>query len=142
MRPNTSPNWTTPSGPSGVSTWLRTLATCTGATSFIFVNPAGVNRWYRNLVEANGGLEATQRFARFFNVPGLGHCSGGAAMDVFDPVTAIYDWVEKGMAPQLLPARSTEFPNRVRNLCPWPQIARYVGSGSVDDAASFRCVAP
>jgi feruloyl esterase len=31
---------------------------------------------------------------------------------------------------------------RSRPLCPYPQIARHRGEGSIDDAASFRCVAP
>jgi feruloyl esterase len=28
---------------------------------------------------------------------------------------------------------------RARPLCPYPQTARYNGSGSLDDAASFAC---
>jgi feruloyl esterase len=106
------------------------------------VNPAGVNRWYRELVAANGGIEATQQFARFFNVPGMGHSNGGRALDVFDPVTAIFDWVEKGQAPEQLMATGARFPGRVRAICAYPKIARYQGSGSVDDAANFRCTAP
>lgn len=31
---------------------------------------------------------------------------------------------------------------RTRPLCPYPMVARHTGSGSVDDAANFRCVAP
>jgi feruloyl esterase len=31
---------------------------------------------------------------------------------------------------------------RTRPLCPYPQVARYQGTGSVDDAASFTCRAP
>jgi feruloyl esterase len=27
-------------------------------------------------------------------------------------------------------------------LCPYPQVARYKGTGSIDDAANFACVAP
>jgi pimeloyl-ACP methyl ester carboxylesterase len=106
------------------------------------VNPAGVNRWYRNLVAANGGLEATQAFARFFVVPGMEHCSGGQALDRFDPVTALYDWVEKGIAPTALMASGKHFPGRTRPICAYPLIARYNGSGSVNDAANFRCAAP
>lgn len=106
------------------------------------VNPAGVNRWYRELVAANGGLEATKAFARFFNVPGMGHSAGGAALDRFDPVTAIYDWVEKGQAPDTLMATGSRFPGRTRPICSYPQIARYVGSGSADVAANFRCTTP
>lgn len=106
------------------------------------VNPAGVNRWYRELVAANGGIEATKRFARFFNFPGMGHVVGGASLDRFDPVAAIQDWVEKGQAPEVLPATGARFPGRSRNICAYPLISRYVGSGSFNDAASFRCVAP
>lgn len=106
------------------------------------VNPSGVNRWYRELVAANGGLEATKTFARFFNVPGMGHSAGGAALDRFDPVTAIYDWVEKGQAPETLMATGSRFPGRTRPICSYPQIARYVGSGSADIASNFRCTTP
>jgi len=31
---------------------------------------------------------------------------------------------------------------RTRPLCPYPQIAKYKGSGSIDDAANFACVKP
>lgn len=48
---------------------------------------------------------------------------------------------EKGVAPASVTASrvvdgKTE---RTRPLCPHPQVARYSGTGSVDDAASFRC---
>jgi len=29
---------------------------------------------------------------------------------------------------------------RTRPLCPYPQVARYSGKGSSDDAANFHCV--
>jgi feruloyl esterase len=29
-----------------------------------------------------------------------------------------------------------------RPLCPFPQIAKYKGTGSTDDAANFVCAAP
>ncbi len=106
------------------------------------VNPAGVKDWYRRLVEANGGLEATQRFARFFVAPGVDHCRGGRGLDRFDPVSALQAWVERGVAPETLPSTGASFPGRTRMLCAWPKIARYKGQGSVDDAASFACVNP
>ncbi len=61
-----------------------------------------------------------------------------------DSVTAIVNWVEKGKAPDLMIA-SRVADNRVvrtRPLCAYPQVARYSGTGSIDDAANFRCVAP
>ena len=27
-------------------------------------------------------------------------------------------------------------------LCPYPQVARYMGTGSIDDDANFTCAAP
>jgi hypothetical protein len=27
-------------------------------------------------------------------------------------------------------------------LCPYPQVARHSGTGSIEDAANFKCVAP
>jgi len=32
-------------------------------------------------------------------------------------------------------------PVRTRPLCPYPQVARYSGNGSPDDAANFACKA-
>ena len=103
------------------------------------VNPAGVNRWYRNLVDANGGLPATKEFALFYNVPGMEHCSGGSALDVFDPVTPLYDWVEKGVKPGPMLATGASFPGRTREICTYPLVAKYKGFGSADDPSNFRC---
>jgi hypothetical protein len=110
--------------------------------------------WYRRLALANRGFERTQKFARLFYVPGMQHCGGGLATDRFDAFAAVVDWVEKGKAPDrilaaanpanpslnvLTPAIS---PSRTRPLCPYPAYARYQGSGSIDEAASFKCVPP
>jgi feruloyl esterase len=32
--------------------------------------------------------------------------------------------------------------DRTRPLCPHPQVARYNGTGSIDDQANFTCAAP
>jgi feruloyl esterase len=102
-------------------------------------NANGVNRWYRELTEANGGIESTKQSVRFFNVPGMAHSSGGKSLDQFDPVTAIQNWVEKGIAPEFMMAKGAKFPGRERPICAYPNIAMYVGSGSFDSADSFRC---
>jgi Tannase and feruloyl esterase len=31
---------------------------------------------------------------------------------------------------------------RTRPLCPYPQVARYVGTGSIDQAENFKCTQP
>jgi feruloyl esterase len=59
-------------------------------------------------------------------------------------MTAIINWVEKGKAPTSMVA-SRVVNNQVvrtRPLCAYPQVARYSGQGSIDDAANFRCAAP
>jgi feruloyl esterase len=83
-------------------------------------------------------------FARLFMMPGVAHCGGGVGPDRNDAVTAVIDWVEMGRAPDRLLASKVVDGNvvRTRPLCPYPQVARYRGQGSIDDAASFDCVAP
>jgi hypothetical protein len=103
------------------------------------LNANGTRRWYERLTEAHGGVEATQRFARYFQVPGMGHCGGGPALDRFDAFVALVDWVEKGQAPAHLRATGAAFPGRSRPLCPYPQRPRYLGTGNTDDAVNFRC---
>jgi feruloyl esterase len=101
----------------------------------------GVN-YYENAVVKNG--PKTREFFRLFMVPGMAHCGGGVGPDQNDAVSAVIDWVEKGKAPDTIVARKivNGQVTRSRPLCPYPQVARYKGNGSIDDAASFSCVAP
>jgi hypothetical protein len=101
----------------------------------------GVN-YYEQAVATNG--PDTIDFFRLFMVPGMAHCSGGIGTDQLDPVTTIIDWVEKGKAPDAITAKRIMDGKvvRTRPLCPYPQVARHTGQGSIDDAANFRCVAP
>jgi len=98
--------------------------------------------YYEQAVARNG--PHTTDFLRLFMVPGMTHCSGGNGTDRFDPMTAMIDWVERGQAPEQL--RATHVTNnqvvRSRPLCPYPQVARYTGHGSIDEAANFRCAKP
>jgi hypothetical protein len=99
--------------------------------------------YYEKLAANNGGIAATQSFARTFLVPGMAHCSGGPATDTYDSLQAMVDWVEKGVAPDTIAARATAtnayYPNRTRPLCPYPKFAKYKGTGSIEDAANFSC---
>jgi hypothetical protein len=101
----------------------------------------GVN-YYEQAVAKNG--PDTGEFFRLFMAPGMAHCSGGIGPDRHDSMTAIIDWVEMGKAPasMLASRRVNERVVRTRPLCPYPQVARYSGKGSIDDAANFSCVAP
>ncbi|TWO71593.1 tannase/feruloyl esterase family alpha/beta hydrolase [Caenimonas sedimenti] len=108
--------------------------------------------WYKGLQAANGG--DASNFARFFRVPGMGHCSGGPATDQFDALSALVNWVEQGQAPASITATArgagnaggvnadlpaTWAANRTRPLCPYPLVARYNGTGDVESASSFSC---
>jgi len=98
-------------------------------------------RYYESVVAKN---KKAPDFARLFMVPGMTHCGGGIGPDRTDAVTAVIDWVEKGKAPDQLIASKVVNNQVVRSrpLCPYPQVARYKGQGSIDDAANFSCVAP
>ena len=108
--------------------------------------------WYKNLAAANDGDAGN--FARLYGVPGMNHCSGGPTTDQFDMLSALVKWVEQGQAPDsvVATARGTgnaggvnaELPSswstsRTRPLCPYPKVATYQGSGSIEDAANFSC---
>lgn len=86
------------------------------------------------------GVE-TKNFFRLFMVPGMFHCGGGVGCSTFDKLTPLIQWVEKGVAPDsLIGSRIIEGKTvRTRPLCPYPQVAKYKGSGSIDDAANFTC---
>lgn len=78
-------------------------------------------------------------------VPGMNHCAGGEGADNFDAVLALEQWVEQGKAPDQIIAShrgANGKVDRTRPLCPYPQVAKYKGSGSIDDAANFICSAP
>jgi feruloyl esterase len=81
---------------------------------------------------------------RLFLMPGMGHCRGGIGPDQADFLGAIERWREAGEAPAQIvasrPAGNARTP-MTRPLCPYPQVAKYTGSGSTDDARSFRCEA-
>jgi feruloyl esterase len=67
------------------------------------------------------------------------HCGGGPGPNSFDVLTVLENWVEKGIAPASVVASHLTAGkiDRTRPVCPYPQVARYKGSGSIDDAANF-----
>jgi len=113
---------------------------------------------YYSQVVASQGQEDTDAFLRLFMLPGIGHCSGGpgvaniggstgaaAAPDAsHDVVRALDQWVTQNVAPTvLIGTRITDgVADRTRPLCAYPQVAKYKGSGSIDDAANFVCADP
>ena len=108
------------------------------------VAPQASVNFYKSALAATQPPASSPEWLRLFMVPGMGHCSGGAGPDTFDMVSALEAWVEKGAAPnQVLASRIVDGAVvRSRPLCPYPQVARYKGTGSLDEAVNFSCVSP
>ncbi len=119
----------------------------------------GTPAYYQALVKQMGGLSTTQQFARMFLFPGVYHCGDGYGPSHFDLVTAITNWVEHGIAPTKIIATrysSDDTPSQggpggpakqsngsiVRTLpiFPYPQVPRYTGFGSINDASNYSAV--
>ena len=112
------------------------------------ISPLNSINWFNKV---QGAMGDTSQFYRLFMVPGMGHCGGGPGPNQVDYLTALENWVEKGIAPDSLTAAAvststqpgtTGTAYRTRPLCVYPKVARYKGTGSIDDAANFSCVNP
>lgn len=118
--------------------------------------PLGAINYYE-AVKAGLGKTRSDSFLRLFMVPGMQHCGGGPGPNSFgqagehsdprhDVQEALEQWVEKGAAPDQIIATKyngndhTQGVQMTRPLCPFPQVARYQGTGGVNDAANFTCV--
>ena len=99
--------------------------------------------YYRKVIDTVGLAQTGDRL-RLFLVPGMGHCGLGEGPNTFDMVSALEQWVENHQAPAMVVAsHSTNGKvDRTRPLCPYPQVAKYKGTGSLDDAGNFNCVRP
>jgi feruloyl esterase len=95
------------------------------------IQTAGTVDYYKRLVQQMGGRDKTMQFARLFLIPGAGHGNGGVGNGAVD---AVIKWVEEGAAPEKLINRTQ---NRTRPLFPYPELAKYTGNGSSDDADNF-----
>ena len=128
------------------------------------VGPPQTVALYNGLAKKFGGDQETQKFARLFMVPGVGHCGGGdgpnafnsaslgspnpPAIDASDDVfAALIHWVEDGVAPaQVIATKYTDDKPESgiatqRPLCAYPQKAWYKGEGNTNDAGNFVCSA-
>ena len=100
-------------------------------------------KYYKSVLDTMGASKVADNI-RLFMVPGMGHCNGGEGPNAFDKVGALEQWVEQGKAPErIVASHSTDGKvDRTRPLCPYPQVAKYNGSGSIDDASNFSCRVP
>lgn len=104
------------------------------------VAPESSLAYYAEVSRVAGGAPPDD-FYRLFMAPGMMHCRGGSGPDTFDMVSALEAWVEQGRAPTRIVAAQLAGGGvvRTRPLCAFPQVAKYSGSGSINDAANFVC---
>jgi hypothetical protein len=119
--------------------------------------PINTINYFQSVVSKMGQRDASA-VIRLFMVPGMQHCGAGPGPDSFgatvtraqsdpqhDMSVALERWVEESIAPDQIIASKRQGLDpksaiiRARPLCPYPQVARYKGSGSTDDAANFVC---
>lgn len=125
------------------------------------VNPMDLVNYFQALQAKSGGAEKASRFVRLYLAPGMYHGGTGPGPNLFgqrlalqgtgpqdDAIMALDRWVVEGTPPDALIAtkRAGDNPQgqiqRRRSLCPFPQVARWNGLGTIDDAASFDCKTP
>jgi hypothetical protein len=95
--------------------------------------PVNGSKDYYTRVEA---LDPDVRdFYRYFEVPGVSHCSGGPGLFPATALDSLVKWVEKGEAPGSIEG---VLGKAKRPICAWPLVAAYKG-GDVDEAESFEC---
>ena len=99
--------------------------------------PGGNSRCLRRA--AGAGLAGPNAFGQSLNGPNPADPAG-------DILSALDHWVVNQTAPNAIvatkyvnnvPAQGVEFQ---RPLCPYPQVAKYNGTGTTTSAASFTCV--
>ena len=108
------------------------------------IAPRASINFYKAALASTRASSSDAPWVRLFMVPGMGHCGGGEGPNSFDMVTALDAWVDHGRAPDRIVASRVAAGKveRTRPLCAYPQVARYSGTGSIDDAANFVCATP
>jgi feruloyl esterase len=105
------------------------------------VAPMSSVNYYEKVAKTLG--KPSTDFYRLFMIPGMQHCVGGPGTDRFDALAALEQWVEQGRSPDRIVAAHMDGTKvtRTRPLCPYPQVAKWTGKGSQDEAESFTCTA-
>jgi Tannase and feruloyl esterase len=114
-----------------------------------FIPPYG-SVAYRQAVIDTMGAATVSKFYRLYMFPGVYHCGGGYGPNVFDLLTPLMNWVERGQAPDRVVAAlvsggtgaagtgpATGTVELTRPVYPYPEEVRYSGSGSTTEASSF-----
>jgi feruloyl esterase len=106
------------------------------------ISPNQTIAFYRGLIDRYG-KDTVDSFMRLYMVPGFQH-GNGVFIPAWDELGALDEWVSNGVAPETLlgsdiaPATN----GRTRPICRYPGYPRYLGKGSINLAANFRCMEP
>jgi feruloyl esterase len=109
------------------------------------IPPQGTIAYYEQVQRRMGGAAQAAEFARLFLVPGVDHGFRGPGPTPQGTQAALIRWVEEDVAPDRLLGEAKDANGKVlrtRPLFPYPQFAKYSGTGSTDDAANFIAVSP
>ena len=103
------------------------------------ITPENTVLYYESVLQQMGIDQAD--WIRLFMVPGMGHCGGGPGPNRVDWTAALEQWREKNAAPAQLMGSNAQS-GLSRPICPYPQYAKYDGSGDLKDASNWACAAP
>ncbi|MEV6105958.1 tannase/feruloyl esterase family alpha/beta hydrolase [Streptomyces sp. NPDC051940] len=106
-----------------------------------YIPTQGTVRYREQVERTMGGTDKVDEFYRLFLAPGTAHCGLNKGDGTTDDLAALTAWVEQGKAPRTLPATLVNDAGQTvtRDLCGYPLVSRYKGTGDPADAASFRC---
>jgi feruloyl esterase len=115
-------------------------------------DPALLSVKYFDGVVSTMGRTTVDQFFRLYMAPGVHHnAARGPGPTAFPGpmLKALETWVENHTTPDAVVASTYKVDGdpssgivRSRPLCPYPQIARYRGTGDINDAANFACTRP
>lgn len=105
------------------------------------IQPEHTVLYYSSVLDKMGKKQ--DDWLRLFMVPGMGHCGGGAvnSPNTFNTVGTLEAWRETGKAPDTMMG-SNAAAGVTRPLCPYPQVAKYKGTGDTKLAENFVCAQP
>jgi feruloyl esterase len=103
------------------------------------ITPENTVLYYETVLREMGPNQAD--WLRLFLAPGMEHCRGGPGPNTFDSITALERWREQDTPPSSILASNPEA-GLTRPLCPYPEYAKYDGSGDLKDAGNWSCASP
>lgn len=101
--------------------------------------PEGTLDYHQRVINTLGGAPNVDDFYRVFEAPGVGHCGNGVGPIPLNPINSLVDWVERGVAPDTLPAMRVNGTQILRrNVCRVGFSPRFMG-GDASLAQGWTC---